>query len=96
MCIPACTNKSMPFYTLVFRLKWCIWIIHVPYLENNDNDKEPSLKRIKIEKSTDQPNESVFMNSHDATWKGNSCICMHVSYMSREGIAIKLFAMLYA
>ena len=43
----------------------------IPYLENNSDDIEPSLKRIKVEKPTDQPNESV-LDSHDATWKGNN------------------------
>lgn len=55
--------------------------------QRNGKEVEPSLKRIKIEKLTNQPNESVFTNSpdHDATWKGNTFICMHVGYMSREG-----------
>lgn len=44
------------------------------YLENNGDEKdqnEPSLKKIKVEKLTDQPNESVFIESHDDTRKGD-------------------------
>ena len=44
------------------------------YLENNGDEKdqnEPSSKRIKVEKLTDQPNESVFIESHNDSWKGN-------------------------